>query len=58
VTGTDLELEEAIWRLNSTDDDGLPVLDGASGHVVGWLTHRGILNAYRGRLAGGNEGPR
>jgi CIC family chloride channel protein len=52
---TDQTLEEAIWRLNATDDDGLAVLDAVSGNVVGWLTHRGILNAYRERTGGRRE---
>ena len=46
----DQTLDEAIWRLNATDDDGLPVLDTNSEHAVGWLTHRSLLNAYRERL--------
>ena len=43
-------LEEAIWRLSSTDDDGLPVRDTDGVHIVGWLTHRDLLRAYRERL--------
>jgi CIC family chloride channel protein len=46
----DQTLEEAVWRLGSTDDDGLPVLDQDSEHLVGWLTHRQLLVAYRERL--------
>ena len=46
----DQSLEEAIWRLGSTDDDGLPVLDKDGQRLVGWLTHRNLLTAYRTRL--------
>jgi CIC family chloride channel protein len=47
----DHTLDQAIRRLHSTDDDGLPVFDTDGERVVGWLTHRGLLNAYRQRLA-------
>jgi CIC family chloride channel protein len=43
-------LEEAVWRLGTTDDEGLPVLDTDGERVVGWLTHRHLLRAYRKRL--------
>ena len=43
-------LEDAVWRLGSTDDEGLPVLDHDGEHLVGWLTHRQLLRAYRRRL--------
>lgn len=43
-------LEEAVWRLGTTDDEGLPVLDTDGERVVGWLTHRHLLSAYRKRL--------
>jgi chloride channel protein, CIC family len=43
-------LEEAVWRLGTTDDEGLPVLDHDGEHVVGWLTHRQLLRAYSKRL--------
>jgi CIC family chloride channel protein len=46
----DQPLEEAVWQLGTTDDDGLPVLDTHSERVVGWLTHRNLLSAYRKRL--------
>jgi CIC family chloride channel protein len=46
----DQSLEEAVWRLGTTDDEGLPVLDTDGEHVVGWLTHRRLLSAYRKRL--------
>jgi CIC family chloride channel protein len=50
-------LEEAIWRLSATDDDGLPVLDTDGKHAVGWLTHRALLHAYRERLGTRGEAP-
>jgi CIC family chloride channel protein len=53
----DQSLEEAIWMLSATDDAGLPVLDPEGKSVVGWLTHRGLLNAYGARAAKGNKGP-
>jgi CIC family chloride channel protein len=46
----DQTLEEAVWRLGSSDDEGLPVLDTDGKRVVGWLTHRRLLSAYRKRL--------
>jgi CIC family chloride channel protein len=46
----DQTLEEAVWRLGSTDDEGLPILDQDGSHVAGWLTHRQLLRAYRTRL--------
>jgi CIC family chloride channel protein len=46
----DQTLQDAVWRLGATDDDGLPVLDERGDHVVGWLTHRRLLGAYRKRL--------
>jgi len=47
----DQTLEDAISRLGTTDDDGLPVLDEHGEHLVGWLTHRQLLRAYRQRIA-------
>jgi CIC family chloride channel protein len=46
----DQTLEDAIWRLATTDDDGLPVLDNEHRRLVGWLTHRQLLRAYRARV--------
>jgi CIC family chloride channel protein len=51
----DQSLEEAVWRLGTTDDDGLAVLGTDGERVVGWLTHRQLLGAYRNRL--GNKSP-
>jgi len=52
----DQTLEEAVWRLGSTDDEGLPILDQDGNHVVGWLTHRQLLAAYRKRLGDNDPG--
>jgi chloride channel protein, CIC family len=54
-------LESAVLALGATDDEGIPVL-GEHGRVVGWLTHRRLLRAYRQRLghqngAAPNGGP-
>jgi len=54
----DQTLDEAIWRLNTTDDDGLPVLDRDGTHAIAWLTHRGLLTAYRERLGGADPASR
>jgi CIC family chloride channel protein len=42
-------LETAVLALGATDDEGVPVL-GDHGRVIGWLTHRRLLRAYRQRL--------
>jgi CBS domain-containing protein len=42
-------LERAVLALGAADDEGIPVL-GEQGRVVGWLTHRRLLRAYRQRL--------
>jgi CIC family chloride channel protein len=46
----DQSLEDAVRALASTDQEGLPVLDSHTEHVVGWLTHRRLLHAYHARL--------
>jgi chloride channel protein, CIC family len=53
----DQTLEDAMWMLAATDDEGLPVLDPDGKTIVGWLTHRGLLNAYRARAGRSNEWP-
>jgi len=45
-------LEEVVPLLVGRDEDGLPVLAAESDEVIGWLTHRGLLGAYRVRLRG------
>ena len=40
-------LESAVHRLAETEDAALPVHDRASGDVLGWVTHRSVLAAYR-----------
>ena len=44
-------LESAVLALGASDDEGVPVV-GDQGRVVGWLTHRRLLRAYRQHLAG------
>jgi CBS domain-containing protein len=43
-------LEDGVAMLAAGDDEGVPVID-AGGRLVGWLTHRRVLRAYR-RQAG------
>ena len=43
-------LEDGVAVLAAGDDEGIPVID-AGGRLVGWLTHRRVLRAYR-RQAG------
>jgi CIC family chloride channel protein len=45
-------LEEAARALGG-EDEALAVFDGEGERVVGWLTHRGVLRAYAGRLDDG-----
>lgn len=44
-------LEQAVLALGATDDEALPVLAPEDGRLIGWLTHRRVLNAYRQGLA-------
>jgi CIC family chloride channel protein len=44
----DESLEDAVVALASTDNDGVPVL-GDDDQLIGWLTHRRLLRAYRER---------
>ena len=37
-----------MLALGGTDDDGVPVL-GEGHQLIGWLTHRRLLRAYRER---------
>jgi len=41
-------LEDAVHVLAGSDDEGVPVLD-EHGRLIGWLTHRRVLRAYRER---------
>jgi CIC family chloride channel protein len=43
-------LEDAVLALGAADDEGVPVLSD-EGRVVGWITHRRLLRAYRQRLS-------
>ena len=45
----DESLEEAIVALTASDEDGLPVLGSSGEELVGWITHRRLLRAYRSR---------
>ena len=44
---TDSPLDAAVDAIASAGDDGLPVLAADSDDVVGWITQRGALAAYR-----------
>ena len=46
----DETLEDAARTLAGTDEEGLPVLAAQGEQVVGWLTHRRLLRAYRARM--------
>ncbi len=50
-------LEDAVIALGATDDEGLPVLDESDDRLIGWLTHRDLLHAYRHRVNGNGSGP-
>ena len=39
-------LEDAVRALSSSEDPGLPVVAGDTREVVGWITHRDVLQAY------------
>ena len=47
----DESLEDAVAVLAAGDDEGIPVVD-PDDRMVGWLTHRRVLRAYRDRAAG------
>jgi len=50
-------LEEAVIAFAATERDGLPVLSSGSGDtLVGWLTHRRLLSAYRDHLGAARGG--
>jgi chloride channel protein, CIC family len=48
----DETLEQALERLLANTATGLPVLDQADGHVIGWLTHQDLLASYSAHLSG------
>jgi CIC family chloride channel protein len=51
-------LEQAVEVLAAGDDEGIPVIDDER-RMVGWLTHRRVLRAYRvraGRDGGAGTG--
>lgn len=47
---TGASLEEAVLALGATDEAGLPVISDTGNRVIGWITHRRLLRAYRRRL--------
>jgi chloride channel protein, CIC family len=49
----DQSLEQALGALVRHESPGLPVLDHDGGRVIGWLTHRDVLQAYSERLERG-----
>ncbi len=46
-------LEAAIETLAASGEEGLPVLAAQSDQLIGWLTHRNLLQAYARRLRTG-----
>jgi CIC family chloride channel protein len=46
----DLSLESALGALVEHDGGGLPVVSANGGHLVGWVTHRDVLQAYNTRI--------
>jgi CIC family chloride channel protein len=44
-------LEDGVVALGAADDEGVPVLDDQD-QLIGWLTHRRLLRAYRTRADG------
>jgi CIC family chloride channel protein len=48
-------LSSALDLLNEADEDGLPVLSDDGTRIVGWLTHRDVLTAYRQTVRGTAE---
>jgi len=44
-------LEAVLGLLAQSDGAGVPVMDTGGEHVIGWLTHRDMLQAYSRRVA-------
>jgi CIC family chloride channel protein len=44
---TDQSLQEALSVLLAGEQHGVPVVTSEDGGIVGWLTHRDVLKAYR-----------
>ena len=42
-------LEDAVIALGASDEEGIPIIGNADDEMIGWLTHRGLLRAYRRR---------
>ncbi len=51
-------LASALDLLDTAEDDGLPVLADDGAALVGWLTHREVLRAYRQKLTAAARGAR
>jgi CIC family chloride channel protein len=49
-------LEDGVVALGATDDEGIPVLDDHD-QLIGWLTHRRLLRAYRTQANGHDPTP-
>ena len=47
----DETLGDAMLALAASDEQGVPVLATDGKRVVGWLTHQGLLRAYRERVS-------
>jgi hypothetical protein len=39
-----------VIALGASDEQGIPVTGDSDDQMVGWLTHRRVLRAYRQRL--------
>ncbi len=44
----DRPLDSGARALADSEEPGLPVVAGPGGKIVGWITHRDVLRAYRG----------
>jgi CIC family chloride channel protein len=52
VAYSDEPLEVALAQLTGSHEAGIPVVRRSDGRPIGWLTHRGVLQAYAQRLHG------
>jgi CIC family chloride channel protein len=52
VAYPDQPVEAALGQLTGADGAGIPVVRRSDGRPIGWLTHRGVLQAYAQRLHG------
>jgi CIC family chloride channel protein len=42
-------LEDAVIAFGAGDEEGIPIIGDAGDEMIGWLTHRRLLRAYRQR---------